>query len=125
MPPALALTRLMLRDFRSWPALTVPFHSRIVLVSGPNGSGKTNLLEAVSLLVPGRGLRGARNAELARQRRPPARWAVAGRFATAEGPADIGTGTPPDGPPTAACSASTAPPRAARPRSRRASPRSG
>ena len=66
---------------------------------GPNGSGKTNLLEAISLLVPGRGLRGARSADLAR-RGPAAtgRWAVAARFATASGPADIGTGIPPDGP---------------------------
>jgi DNA replication and repair protein RecF len=64
---------------------------------GPNGSGKTNLLEAVSLLVPGRGLRGARNADLPRHGGPGG-WAVAGRFATADGDVDIGTGTPAPGP---------------------------
>ena len=65
--PGLSLTRLMLRDFRSWVALTVPFQSRIVVIAGPNGAGKTNLLEAISLLGPGRGLRGAKTAELGRQ----------------------------------------------------------
>ncbi|MCB4820216.1 DNA replication/repair protein RecF [Roseicella aerolata] len=99
--PALALTRLMLRDFRSWPALTVPFRSRIVLVAGPNGAGKTNLLEAISLLGPGRGLRGAKTAELGRQAGgAPLPWAAAGRFRDAHGGEfDIGTGTPDGGPP--------------------------
>ena len=62
---------------------------------GPNGSGKTNLLEAVSLLVPGRGLRGARIAELARF--GGSSWAVAARFSTGEGLLTIGTGTAPEG----------------------------
>jgi DNA replication and repair protein RecF len=68
--------------------------ARISVIHGPNGSGKTNLLEALSLLVPGRGLRGARGAEFAR-RGAAGGWAVAGRFEAF----DIGTGTPPDGPP--------------------------
>jgi DNA replication and repair protein RecF len=102
-PPALMLTRLMLRDFRSYPALTVPFHGRIVVISGENGVGKTNLLEAISLLAPGRGLRGARIAELGRRvAEGPLPWAAAGRFeGTAESPwpsFDIGTGTPDGGP---------------------------
>ncbi|MBL6079987.1 DNA replication/repair protein RecF [Belnapia sp. T18] len=99
-PPALLLTRLMLRDFRSYPALTVSFGSRIVAVSGDNGVGKTNLLEAISLLGPGRGLRGARMADCARQAgQGPMPWAVAGRFdSLGNGPFDIGTGTPEGGP---------------------------
>ena len=93
------LEKLTLTDFRNYAALTWRPAARLAVISGPNGSGKTNLLEAISLLVPGRGLRGARNAELAR-RDPGASgsWAVAGRIATAEGAADIGTGTIPDGP---------------------------
>ena len=64
--PLLRLARLMLQDFRSYAALTLPIRGRIVVLSGENGVGKTNLLEAISLLGPGRGLRGARVAELAR-----------------------------------------------------------
>jgi len=92
------LTRLTLTEFRSYPALTWRPQTRLTVLFGPNGSGKTNLLEAISLLVPGRGLRGARNAEL-RRHGAPAGWAVAGRFATVDGDADIGTGTRPDGTP--------------------------
>lgn len=55
---------------------------------GDNGAGKTNFLEAVSLLVPGRGLRGARFAEMA-GRGLDERWAVAARF---EDGLEIGTG---------------------------------
>jgi DNA replication and repair protein RecF len=62
--------------------------------TGPNGSGKTNLLEAISLLVPGRGLRGAKFSELARQG-PQASggWAVAATLQGAEQKFEIGTGT--------------------------------
>jgi DNA replication and repair protein RecF len=97
----LRLTRLGLTGFRSYAALTWRPGARVAAIFGPNGSGKTNLLEAVSLLVPGRGLRGARIGDLARQGSGASTaWAVAGRFATAGGEAiDIGTGTPPDGPP--------------------------
>ncbi len=91
------LLRLSLADFRSYAALTWRPRARIAVLFGPNGSGKTNLLEAVSLLVPGRGLRGSRTADLKRHGAVGG-WAVAGRFATAQGEADIGTGSPPDGP---------------------------
>jgi DNA replication and repair protein RecF len=100
-PPTLCLTRLMLRDFRSWPRLTASFNGSTIVVSGPNGAGKTNLLEAISLLGPGRGLRGARTAELGRQAvEGPLPWAAAGRFGgTGAAGFDIGTGTPEGGPP--------------------------
>lgn len=89
------LNRLTLTDFRNYASLTWRPAARISVLYGPNGSGKTNLLEAVSLLVPGRGLRGARNAELPR-RRGEGGWAVAGRFLTADGLTEIGTGLRPD-----------------------------
>ena len=110
----LRLLRLSLSAFRSYPALIWRPDARIAVLHGPNGSGKTNLLEAVSLLVPGRGLRAARTADLARRapaealvgaapepspRGGPGAWAVAGRFATPAGKLDVGTGTAPDGPP--------------------------
>lgn len=62
--------RLTLSDFRNHAdALIVPDHGFIVL-TGENGAGKTNILEAVSMLAPGRGLRGAALRDMARQGGP-------------------------------------------------------
>ena len=99
-PASLRLLRLSLTNFRNYASLVWHPGARISVLFGPNGSGKTNLLEAISLLAPGRGLRGARNQEFAR--RDPGsglNWAVAARFATSDGPVEIGTGTPAEGPP--------------------------
>ncbi len=93
-----SIQRLTLSDFRNYAAMTWRPEARISVVTGPNGSGKTNLLEAISLLTPGRGLRGARIAELARQS-GAGRWAVAARMDGPDGAFDIGTGTAGDGPP--------------------------
>ena len=59
--------RLMLRDFRSYAALDLAIEGRLVVLCGENGAGKTNLLEALSLLAPGRGLRRAELSECARR----------------------------------------------------------
>lgn len=97
--PALRLTRLILQDFRSWAALDARFEAPVLVVTGPNGVGKTNLLEAISLLAPGRGMRGAKIGDLGRRTGEGARpWAVSGRLETPTGALDLGTGTPPDGP---------------------------
>jgi DNA replication and repair protein RecF len=90
----LRLIRLTLTDFRSYAALSWRPAARIAVLHGPNGSGKTNLLEALSLLVPGRGLRGARNADLPRHGGPGG-WAVAARLHTADGEITVGTGSEP------------------------------
>lgn len=75
------LKRLSLTDFRNYARLVWTDPERLVVLSGENGSGKTNLLEAVSLLVPGRGLRGARGGHLLRQQAEPgAQWGVAAVF---------------------------------------------
>jgi DNA replication and repair protein RecF len=95
LPPPLRLIRLALTEFRSYAALTWRPQGRICVLHGPNGSGKTNLLEAISLLVPGRGLRGARIGDL--QRIGAGGWAVAARFETPDGAMDIGTGSVPEG----------------------------
>lgn len=59
--------RLTLSDFRNHAdALIVPDHA-FILLTGENGAGKTNILEAVSMLAPGRGLRGAALRDMARQ----------------------------------------------------------
>ena len=88
------LSRLALTEFRNYPALTWQPNARLHVITGPNGSGKTNLLEAVSLLVPGRGLRNAKLGDLPRQG-SSGRWGAAAQFT--DGLA-IGTGAPPDGP---------------------------
>ncbi|MBV8661663.1 MAG: DNA replication/repair protein RecF [Hyphomicrobiales bacterium] len=51
--------RLMLRDFRSYAALDLALDGALIVFTGENGAGKTNLLEALSLFTPGRGLRRA------------------------------------------------------------------
>ena len=96
--PGLFLARLRLSDFRSWQVLDASFDASLICIAGENGAGKTNLLEAISLLAPGRGLRGARMGEVGRQEAGAGLpWAVAGRFETRTGPMDIGTGTDPEG----------------------------
>src|ERR1700736_4932934 len=42
-------------------------HARLIVLTGDNGAGKTNLLEALSLLAPGRGLRRAELRDCARE----------------------------------------------------------
>ncbi len=59
--------RIMLRDFRSYATLDVAIERRLVVLCGENGAGKTNLLEALSLLSPGRGLRRAEFSQCARR----------------------------------------------------------
>lgn len=63
----MSLTRLSLTQFRSWSRLDLDLDARPVTLFGPNGSGKTNVLEAVSMLAPGRGMRAASPADQARQ----------------------------------------------------------
>jgi DNA replication and repair protein RecF len=61
------LTRLALTDFRSYPEALILPGPGLVVLTGENGAGKTNVLEAVSMLAPGRGLRGATLGDMARQ----------------------------------------------------------
>ncbi len=58
--------RLTLTNFRNYAALRINAPIAPVVIFGENGSGKTNILEAISFLTPGRGLRGARLADIKR-----------------------------------------------------------
>jgi DNA replication and repair protein RecF len=87
------VSRLALTDFRSYAAALIEPGPGFVLLSGENGAGKTNLLEAVSLLSPGRGLRGAALSEMARIGGDGG-FAVATRLEEVE----VGTGTQPTAP---------------------------
>lgn len=61
------LSRLVLTDFRNHAALTIAPGAGFVVLTGANGAGKTNILEAVSMLAPGRGLRRAPLGQMARE----------------------------------------------------------
>ena len=87
----LAISRLTLTDFRNYADLRLFAGARLVALTGSNGAGKTNILEAISLLAPGRGLRGAGFEDLARQG-GGASWAIAAEVMTANGQASLGTG---------------------------------
>ena len=91
-----ALTRLALSDFRSYRALRLDMDERSLVLTGPNGAGKTNLLEAVSYLSPGRGLRGARLADVAHAPRADAgaaaAWSVAATLRAEGGETALGSG---------------------------------
>lgn len=88
--PRVWVERLRLTNFRNYAALALSAGPEPVVLTGPNGSGKTNLLEAVSLLTAGQGLRRAPFPELARM--GSADWAVAATLQTPLGAVDVGTG---------------------------------
>jgi DNA replication and repair protein RecF len=117
------LSRLILTDFRNHAEAVLHPGRGFVVLTGENGAGKTNVLEAVSLLAPGRGLRRAALSDMARQggkggfgvattlKPLPFRGGVGGSLAEdiacvphpnpspeGEGLVEIGTGTLPSAP---------------------------
>ena len=93
--------RLTLTDFRNYAYLRLNTHLNPIIITGENGTGKTNILEAISFLTPGRGLRSARLADI--KRISPAvvsndyipmqtAWAVSSTICTNDEEIEIGTG---------------------------------
>ena len=88
------ISRLILTDFRNHAASTIAPGGGFVVLTGENGAGKTNVLEAVSLLAPGRGLRRAALSAMARQ----GGEGGFGVAAVVAGDVDLATGTLPSAP---------------------------
>src|ERR1041385_4524559 len=89
------LRRLALTNFRSYHAAQIELGvAGPVVVTGANGAGKTNLIEAISLLAPGRGLRRATFEELAFLEGDGS-WAVSAEIEGMLGLATLGTGIEP------------------------------
>ena len=91
---ALWVERLALTNFRNYASLTIEMTAQPQVIAGANGSGKTNLLEALSLFAPGQGMRRAPFSEIPRGGGDGG-FAVAARAHTLNGVADIGTGLQP------------------------------
>lgn len=98
----MALAKITLQDFRNHASSELRQTAHFNLLIGENGAGKTNVLEAISLLAPGRGLRRARLDTLARMDEPgtPPRAFAVGATLIEQGQASarIGTYTLPDRP---------------------------
>src|SRR5881296_3559036 len=94
MTAAARIRRLTLSNFRSYHAAQLDLGFAPVVLVGANGAGKTNLIEAISFLAPGRGLRRATLDEVAFAEGDGA-WAVAAEVEGALGLATLGTGIEP------------------------------
>ena len=88
----LSIASLSLNHFRNYGAARLEVDASPVILTGHNGAGKTNILEAISLLTPGRGLRRARLSELDNIKEDHLPWAVAAGIAGMQGEVKIGTG---------------------------------
>ncbi|MDD4556073.1 MAG: DNA replication/repair protein RecF [Alphaproteobacteria bacterium] len=87
------VTRLSLFEYRNYESLRLNVGLNPIIITGENGSGKTNILEAISFLTPGRGLRGSKLADIRRlQADEDSNWAVAATISKGDEQFEIGTG---------------------------------
>ena len=92
MPHKVTIFSLKLHDFRNYASIALGLDGRHVVLTGANGAGKTNLMEAVSFLPPGRGLRRAAYADVAREGALGG-FSVFAAIDGMQGEVEIGTGT--------------------------------
>src|SRR5271167_3741065 len=88
------IRRLTLSNFRNYRTAALEANARPIVLYGANGAGKTNLIEAISFLTPGRGLRRATVEEVAFHEGDGS-WAIAAEVEGALGLATLGTGVEP------------------------------
>lgn len=84
----LIIHKLELQNFRNYNSLSFEPSAGATLIYGPNGIGKTNILEAISLLVPGRGLRNAKLVEMANNEHPSS-WKISANISGQFGKSEI------------------------------------
>lgn len=90
--PSIWLSQLKLQSFRNYASLSVELEPKHIVLTGPNGSGKTNLMEAVSMFSPGRGLRRANLADIQHKGAQDG-FSVFATLNNEDGDFAIGTGT--------------------------------
>ena len=77
------LTKLSLQNYRCYEHASLEnLQSGLIVLCGANGAGKTNILEAISLLTPGRGLRGAKALDIQKSDSPTS-WGISAKVETA------------------------------------------
>jgi len=92
MTAKVSLSKLKLSDFRNYAEVSLRLDDRHVVLTGDNGSGKTNLLEAVSFLSPGRGLRRAVLSDVTRVEASQTGFSIFADVSGMDGEVAIGTG---------------------------------
>src|SRR3989442_9306262 len=92
--PSACIRRLSVTNFRSYHGAQIDVGARLVVLVGANGAGKTNLIEAISFLAPGRGLRRATLEDVAFSEGDGS-WAVSAEVEGALGSSTLGTGIEP------------------------------
>lgn len=88
----MTLDRLSLSSFRNHAETRIDGARHFNLLVGENGAGKTNVLEAISLLAPGRGLRRAALPDMA-AKDGSGGFAISADLTASAGPVRLGTGT--------------------------------
>ncbi|MBL0372678.1 DNA replication/repair protein RecF [Rhizobium sp. KVB221] len=91
MPQKVTINRLTLSAFRNYDHASLNLDGRHVVLTGENGAGKTNLLEAISFFSPGRGLRRAVYADVGKQG-ADAGFSIFAEVDGMDGTVEIGTG---------------------------------